>query len=254
MISQCPECGSSYPSHHGSVCKKCVAKKKSDAKPTVTTVKREISPIKKAEEPKAPPPPSMASARLGMDIAIPTPASKPKGQEEDDENTCPHCGHINDKGEMFCIVCKNIMLAGNKEVIIRDYQLSEIKEVSTDHINKLKKIGITTTKQLLEKASDKYKRKTVIIKTGISETFLIRMANQADLMRLSSMEPEHAYLLETIGINTLSGLKKKSGKDIMESINKFKNLLNSKKIYVIPDIKRASKWIDEANKTQPLVT
>jgi hypothetical protein len=105
----------------------------------------------------------------------------------------------------------------------------------------------------LDKGSSPTKRKTLSIKTGISETFLIRLIHQTDLLRINSIDPAQTYILETVGINSLKLLERKSAKEVVEILNKQKAMLNSKKILVLPGEKTISTWLDDLKKLVKVV-
>jgi hypothetical protein len=275
MISKCPECGRSYPSHHGSICKLCAAKGSAAAAPAAAQVKAPevavAAPVAAsvAEKKELPPPNPTATARIKAapiedfgfnpfaggvtqqnDVKVDTStmeigSSKPK--------PCPFCEFENDPSDVFCRNCEKMLIKsadGNK---IADYPLSDLKGTIPDQIAKLKKIGINTSLQLLDKGSSPTKRKTLSIKTGISETFLIRLIHQTDLLRINNIQPDQTFMLETVGINSMKLLERKSAKEIVDILNKQKPLLHSKKIMVFPSEKTIGLWLEAVKKLDKVV-
>jgi hypothetical protein len=234
MLSTCPECGKSYPSHHGKICKVCASKKPALQTSQTTTKSVITQEVKKIEEN--------------------TVVKQEKNEEKSSKTKiCPHCQYENDPTDVFCVSCKKMLvISGNQK--IQDYPLTNIKNTIPDHLNKLKKIGIDSTLKLLDKGSSPIKRKTLIIKTGISETLLMRLINISDLLRIDTLEPENAFLLESIGINSIKLLEKKSSQELSLLINKNKDLLKVKNILVLPSNSQIEKWIQEAKIIEKLVS
>lgn len=239
MLSTCPECGKSYPSHHGKICKSCAGKKtatqtiqpKQELQSTRSSITQEV---KKVEE-------------------RPVVKEEKKEEKSSKTKTCPHCSYENDPTDAFCVSCKKMLfMSGNQKV--HDYPLTNIKNTMPDHLNKLKKLGIDSTLKLLNQGSNPIKRKTLIIKTAISETLLMRLINISDLLRIDTLEPENAFLLESIGINSIKLLEKKSTQELSLLINKNKELLKVKNILVLPSESQIDKWIQEAKNIEKLVS
>jgi hypothetical protein len=228
MISTCPECGKSYPSHHGKICKVCASKK---ASTQILTNPREQQ-IKKTED----------------KIIV-----KEEEKVNNKKKVCPYCNYENDTTDVFCVSCKKMLVISENQKV-QDYPLSSIKNIIPDHLNKLKKLGIDSTLKLLDKASNQIKRKTLIIQTSISETLLLRLINISDLLRIDTLEPEHAFLLENIGINSIKLLEKKSTKELALLINKNKELLKAKNIFVLPSESQIDKWIQESKNIEKILS
>jgi hypothetical protein len=274
MISKCPECGRSYPTHHGKICKLCAAK--GSSAPAAAELKAEpvaaAAVVATPEKQEAPAPTPTAGPRiqaapvqdfgfnpyLGGSLQTKAPSAKPEGdgastESDSSQRVCPYCEYENDPSDVFCRGCEKMIIKaadGNK---LKEYQLTDLKGTIPDQIAKLKKIGINTTLQLLDKGSSPTKRKTLSIKTGISETFLIRLIHQTDLLRINSIDPAQTYILETVGINSLKLLERKSAKEVVEILNKQKAMLNSKKILVLPGEKTISTWLDDLKKLVKVV-
>ncbi|GIW21973.1 MAG: hypothetical protein KatS3mg068_0980 [Candidatus Sericytochromatia bacterium] len=233
MLSKCPECGKSYPSHHGKICKVCASKKN-------TTAQVENKPITNQEVKKV------------EEKSIEKVENKTK-EKTFKTKICLHCQYENVPTDVFCVSCKKMLvISGNQK--IQDYPLSNIKNVIPDHVNKLKKIGIDSTLKLLDKGCTPIKRKTLLIKTGISESLLMRLINISDLLRIDTLEPENAFLLENIGINSIKLLEKKTTPELLSLINKNKDLLKAKNIFVLPSENQINKWIEEAKSIEKLVS
>lgn len=269
MISKCPECGRSYPTHHGPVCKQCVAKK--NAPLTLKSLASRET-VKKAEEQKpviiekpvvieniVEKPEPVIQEEIELDIPS-TPLDNKAKKMEDYKieglmDKCPDCGTINAKDDMFCpnTKCGKMLLSTQQTGNNKDYPVNEIKGIFPEQISKLKKLDIKTTLQLIDKASTPQKRKSLAIKSGIPEIMIYRLVNQADLLRIDGVEPNEAYLLETIGLSTIKLLERRNDQDINNAIKNKKSLLYSKQIIILPEDKKIKKWVEQLKLIEKLV-
>ena len=64
------------------------------------------------------------------------------------------------------------------------YPVEEVEGIGPSYGAKLKKAGISTTYELLDKCAKKSGRKSVAADTGISEKLILEWTNLADLMRV----------------------------------------------------------------------
>lgn len=275
MISKCPECGRSYPTHHGAVCKQCVAKKTTSSQPIQNTYKplvnKEVK-VKKTEEVKPVVKeipvikdtivkPSVENYEYGADSFTPPVTENKKSKKPEDYRieglmeTCPECGTINSKDDMFCpnAKCGKMLLNTQNGGNNKEYPLSNIKGIFPEQVTKLKKLNITTTLQLIDKASTPDKRKNLALKSGIPEIMIYRLVNQADLLRIDGVDPNEAYLLETIGLSTIKVLERRNEQDIHNAIKAKKSLLYSKQIILLPEDKLIKKWVQHLKSIEKLV-
>ncbi len=279
MISKCPECGRSYPTHHGKICKLCAAKT-STVTANSTAAAHAVTDVK-VKAPEAFVAASAASPPEKKDVPVVSAGTAPKTtaplqdfgfnpysggisevkakpegvvlEGDSSPRACPYCEFENDPTDVFCRSCEKMIIKSSDGNKLKEYSLTDLKGTIPDQIAKLKKIGITTTLQLLDKGSSPTKRKTLTIKTGISETFLMRLIHQTDLLRINSIQPEQTFILETIGINSLKMLERKSAKEIVDTMMKQRTMLQSKKIMVLPGEKVVSQWLDELKKLEKVV-
>ncbi|MBC7474870.1 MAG: DUF4332 domain-containing protein [Candidatus Sericytochromatia bacterium] len=300
MISKCPECERSYPSHHGAICKACASKgekaknpsstlvsntiptpekntviyRVSDSRPTLTT--EEIRGKQKAEQIRQAqnlnkvivteevwvddePAKIVEDKSVFRELDITLLSSSTSGvpaeveKKEGVMDVCLSCGTLNQNQDYFCPNC-GVMLFGSAITKVTEYSLSSIKAAFPDHVSKLKKLGIVNNMQLLAKGYSPGKRKVLALKTGVSEMLLNRLINQADLLRIDGVEPNEAYLLENIGINTMKIFERKSALDVMTAITKNKSILHGRQIMVFPEEKKVKKWVEEVKTIEKIVS
>lgn len=278
MISKCPECGRSYPSHHGSICKMCASKKAKTENPSngKTLEKSTTEPIKvnpkeelkkdievkveeetiffkeeeKVEVVKSAFIDVVTLASNRQEDAMKKIAEKPKNVLD----VCPNCNTPNGTLALFCVECGKMLTLSIAEDKIIDYKLHEVKGITKEQLAILKKEGVETTLKLLDKGYSPTKRKTLILKTNLNEILLYRLVNQCDLMRIDGVTPLNAYLLELIGISTIKLLEKKMPKDVLALVEQKKSILYAKQVIILPEEKLVKRWIEDAKKIQKVVS
>lgn len=289
MISKCPECGRSYPAHHGSICKMCASKK---AKAEESTKEKELE--QAAAQPVKVAPKEIKNTNQGsMEIMLKSEMGlKPEeetiffkqekkqevvksdfvdvavlaGNRQEDAmkkisekaksvlDICPNCQAPNAGLALFCVECGKMLTLSIAEDKIIDYKLNEVRGITKDQLEILKKEGVETTLKLLDKAYSPTKRKTLVLKTNINEILLYRLVNQCDLMRIDGVTPLNAYLLDLIGISTIKLLEKKTAKDVLDLIAQKKSILYAKQVIILPEEKLVKRWIEDAKKIQKVVS
>lgn len=278
MISKCPECGRTYPSHHGSICKMCASKKTkvedTNKEKTLEKSTTEAIRVNQKEEPKKDidvkveeetiffkeekKPEVVKSdfidvvtlASNRQEDAMKKIAEKPKNVLD----VCPNCNTPNGTLALFCVECGKMLTLSIAEDKIIDYKLHEVKGITKEQLEILKKEGVETTLKLLDKGYSPTKRKTLILKTNLNEILLYRLVNQCDLMRIDGVTPLNAYLLELIGISTIKLLEKKTPKDVLALVEQKKSILYSKQVIILPEEKLVKRWIEDAKKIQKVVS
>ncbi|MFN8672370.1 MAG: DUF4332 domain-containing protein [Candidatus Sericytochromatia bacterium] len=272
MLSKCPECGRSYPAHHGDICKMCAAKKNKAAEPekksantsTSTTGAKSASanqeeegsiffkeqPQQKQEEKSD----FMDMSMISASGAFKEDAIKKLAEKNNVFDVCPNCQAPNASVALFCVECGKMLTISAGEQKVMDYKLTDVRGITKEQLEILKKEGIDTTLKLLDKAYSPTKRKTLTLKTNLNEVLLYRLVNQCDLLRLDGVEPLNAYLLELIGMSTVKHLERRTSKDILNLIKEKKSVLFSKQVIIIPEEKLVNRWIDDAKKIQKVVS
>jgi predicted flap endonuclease-1-like 5' DNA nuclease len=80
--------------------------------------------------------------------------------------------------------------------------------VTSTEVEKLKKAGVETTEQLLDKAAKTKDRKALAKTSGLKPAELLDLARRCDLLRLKGVGSEMVLLLEAAGVKTTAELAK----------------------------------------------
>ena len=110
--------------------------------------------------------------------------------------------------------------------------------------------GIKDTDGLLKSTKTPKQRKNLAEKTGISEKWILKFANMADLYRVKGIGSGYAQLLEASGVDTVVELATRVAKNLhikVATVNKEK-----KNTRQPPSLAEVTSWIEEA-KTLPRV-
>ena len=92
----------------------------------------------------------------------------------------------------------------------------------------LRRAGIRTVSDLLEKGSSKSGRRNLASNTGMNEGRILKCVNMADLFRINGVASQYAELLENAGVDTVKELKNRNAENLaakMAEVNDKKNLV-----------------------------
>lgn len=133
-----------------------------------------------------------------------------------------------------------------------DYKIIDIEGVGEAYAEKLQAAGITKVSQLLEKCAAPKGRKELAEQTGISDKFILRWTNHADLFRIDGVGPQFAELLEAAGVDTVKEFRHRVPENLqpkLEETNAQKNLVRR-----VPSLKEVEKMVEQAKALEPVVT
>jgi hypothetical protein len=165
----------------------------------------------------------------------------------EDGGVCPNCGTFNLGHVAFCGSCEYLLLRTEEVVeIITSYPLSEIKGLVITFVQKLEKLKIKTTEDVLRVASRASNRGSLVKHTGMSERSLIRLVHQANFCRIPSLGPENAAMLDLIGITDVDKLLSFKPMEIYKKIQQAKIKLNQQGIMFLPTKNQVKLWFEEA--------
>ena len=132
------------------------------------------------------------------------------------------------------------------------YALTEVgRLVPSPDAEKLKKAGVETTEQLLEKSATAKDRKALAKASGLSVPAVTVLAKHCDLLRIKGVGPEMVLLLEAAGVKSIADLAKRDAAGLTaaaESANKSKKI--SEKLPTEPQM---ADWIEQAKKLPPVL-
>ena len=109
---------------------------------------------------------------------------------------------------------------------------------------KLRRARVRTTVTFLQIASSRSGRALLTKETGISSPKLLHWAKRAELMKIRDLGRDYSDLLEAVGVESVSELKRRNPESLHESMS----AINNKQEIVdrMPSLKRVAKWIEES--------
>lgn len=160
---------------------------------------------------------------------------------------CPECSTFNLAHVAFCGHCETMLLRSEQEIVITtSYPIKEIHGLVHTFADKLKKLNIKTTEDMLRVGVNRRNRGTLVKHSGMSERSLLRLIHHADFCRIPSMTPESAAILELIGINTMADFLAEKPAVVYKKIQQAKIKLNQSGIMFLPTKNKVSLWFEEA--------
>ncbi len=110
---------------------------------------------------------------------------------------------------------------------------------------KLRRAGISTVADMWSHAGDRTGRTDVAGVTGIPADRLADYARKADLMRVKSIGPRYAALLEAAGVTSLKQLRRRSAGSLhaaLIEVNRSKKIVDT-----VPGVEEIEAWIERAD-------
>ncbi len=83
------------------------------------------------------------------------------------------------------------------------YKIIDIEGIGPTYAEKLGRIGILTTSDLLQYGGKKADRTSLAEKTSIPESLILTWVNHADLMRIKGVAGQISELLEAAGVDSV---------------------------------------------------
>jgi predicted flap endonuclease-1-like 5' DNA nuclease len=131
------------------------------------------------------------------------------------------------------------------------YPIKDIEGIGDVYKEKLNKIGITNTNQLLNRGKTPKGRKELEDSSGIGHKLILEWVNLSDLMRIKGVAEEYSDLLEEAGVDTVKELRNRKADNLYEKMketNEAKNLVRR-----LPSPKSVANWVEQAKKLPPIV-
>jgi predicted flap endonuclease-1-like 5' DNA nuclease len=131
-------------------------------------------------------------------------------------------------------------------------KLVEVEGIGVKYAQKLKDAGVSSTRALLEKASNAKGRRELAKVSGISEKLILEWVNHVDLFRVRGVSSEYADLLEEAGIDTVRELAQRKAPNLYQKlvlVNQTKKLVRR-----LPSQAQVCAWIEHARQLRGMVT
>ena len=140
-----------------------------------------------------------------------------------------------------------LMLLTGRLALASHYAVTDVPRLITPaEAEKLRKAGVTTTEQLLDKAARSKDRKALAKASGLPAPALLSLARRCDLLRLKGVGSEMVLLFEASGVKSTEDLAKKDLAGLsaaVASANQAKKITEKP-----PADPQLQYWIEEAKK------
>ncbi len=122
--------------------------------------------------------------------------------------------------------------------------INSINGMTHIEATKLRRARVRTTVTFLQIASSRSGRALLTKETGISSPKLLHWAKRAELMKIKDLGRDYSDLLEAVGVESVSELKRRNPESLHESMS----AINNKQEIVdrMPSLKRVAQWIEES--------
>jgi len=133
---------------------------------------------------------------------------------------------------------------------VSNHMIQDVEGIGPVRREKFLAAGIKDTDGLLKSTKTPKQRKNLAETTGISEKWILKFANMADLYRVNGISSKYSQLLEASGVDTVVELATRVPKNLhtkVSAVNKEKKSTRQP-----PSLAEITSWIEEA-KTLPRV-
>ncbi|MFD2569485.1 DUF4332 domain-containing protein [Spirosoma soli] len=129
--------------------------------------------------------------------------------------------------------------------------LGELRGMTDATLNALRGQGLNNSDDLLEAATTSQGRQALAAVSGVDATFILKLANRADLTRIKGIGRVYSDLLEEVGVDTVKELAQRSPESLhakLISINRIRQFTQRP-----PSIEQVSNFIEQAQRLPPLL-
>ncbi len=131
-------------------------------------------------------------------------------------------------------------------------RIDEVAGIGVKQATKLRKVGVRTSKGLIENASTRRARTQLSKATGLTPKDLQLWVHHADLLRVRGVGAEYAELLVAAGVDTLRDLRRRNPTALLAKII---NLNGSRKVVDrLPTEAMVEGWIAAAAELEPSIS
>jgi predicted flap endonuclease-1-like 5' DNA nuclease len=123
-------------------------------------------------------------------------------------------------------------------------KLEAVEGIGETYAAKLREAGITTTEDLLVRASSRSGRGMLAAASGIAERLIGEWVNHCDLMRIDGVSPAYADLLEAAGVDSCLELAGRNASNLHAALaarNEATPLVQR-----VPSVEMVQRWITAA--------
>lgn len=122
--------------------------------------------------------------------------------------------------------------------------ITEVAGVDARTAAMLRRVGVSTVSDMWAQAGDRTGRSDLSGSTGISVDRLAEWAKQADLMRVKSIGPGYAALLEAAGVTSLRQLRRRRAESLRAQLEEANR--SAKIVDTVPGASVIAGWIEKA--------
>lgn len=125
-------------------------------------------------------------------------------------------------------------------------KLEKVEGIGLKYAKDLRKAGVRSTGDLLNKGATPKGREEIAKASGIGKALILEWVNHVDLFRIKGVGEEYSDLLEEAGVDTVVELAQRNPENLSEAIHST----NTKKKLVRrpPSKKMVKDWVAQAKK------
>jgi predicted flap endonuclease-1-like 5' DNA nuclease len=147
----------------------------------------------------------------------------------------------------FVLASLLTLLVGARAAQASHYAVADVPRlIPAGDVDKLHKVGVETTEQLLDKAAKAKDRKGLAKAAGLPPAALLELARRCDLLRIKGVGSEMVLLLEAAGVKTTAELARSEAAALTTTAlaaNKTKKITEKP-----PTEPQLADWIAQARK------
>lgn len=128
-------------------------------------------------------------------------------------------------------------------------RIDQVAGIDLRDATRLRKVGVRTSKGLIERASTGRGRNELAKETGLSAKDLQLWIHHADLLRVKGVGAEYAALLVEAGVDTLRDLRRRNPTALLAKIIGLNG--SHKVVDRLPTESMVEGWIDSAAQMDP---
>jgi predicted flap endonuclease-1-like 5' DNA nuclease len=121
-----------------------------------------------------------------------------------------------------------------------------LEGIGEAYARRLETIGVSTTGILFKVGATPKGRKEISVRSGISETLILKWVNQIDLFRIKGVGAEYAELLEAAGVDTVLELAQRNPDHLLSKLTEVNE--DRKLVRKLPVFSQIAEWIANAQR------